>query len=280
MTKAKRQMTEDVKLVELVIELLDARAPVSSRNPDIDSLAKGKSRIVILNKADLADEAALGVWKTYFEDAGLFVLTADARSKASFKSLSSVVRQACREKIERDAKKGIKNRPVRAMVAGIPNVGKSTFINSYAGRSAAKTGNRPGVTKGNQWIRLGGDLELLDTPGILWPKFDDKNAGIRLALIGSVSDGILNIEELAVWFIAFMRSKYPGLLQKRYGVDERGADISSENQIPTDAQILYEIGRRRGCVVKGNEISYEKAARILIDEFRSGKLGKISLEEP
>ena len=270
MTKAKRQMQEDIKLVDLVIELLDARIPASSENPDIDTLAQNKARLVILNKADLADENANRKWKAYFEKRGMAVILADSRNSGSFKTLSGLVSEACREKIERDRRRGIKNRPVRTMVAGIPNVGKSTFINTYAKKAVAKTGNKPGVTKGKQWIRLGKDLELLDTPGILWPKFEDEKVGVNLSLTGSISDNILNLEELSLKLIAFLRDNYAGVLSSRYDIKEEGAD----------ADMLYAIGERRGCVGKGGEISYEKAANILIDEFRSGKLGRISLELP
>ena len=268
MTKARRQMQEDIKLVDLVIELLDARIPLSSRNPDIDELAKNKSRLVILNKADLADEHANRKWQAYFEEKGIGVILADARKASSFKTLQAKVQVVCREKIERDLRRGIKNRPVRAMVAGIPNVGKSTFINSYAGRSVAKTGNKPGVTKGKQWIRMGKNLELLDTPGILWPKFEDESVGENLSMIGSINDNILNIEELAIKLIECLLKDHPGTLEERYGISD--AD--------TPAEVLYAIGERRGCITKGAEVSYEKAANLLMDEFRSGKLGRITLE--
>ena len=184
MTKAKRQMQEDIKLIDLVIELVDARIPLSSRNPDIDELGKNKYRLILMNKADLADKEQTKKWAEYFKAKGFFVVSLDARTKNSMKSITDIVMEACKEKIERDRKRGIKNRPVRAMVVGIPNVGKSTFINSYAGKACAKTGNKPGVTKGKQWIRLNKNVELLDTQGILWPKFEDQIVGLRLALIG------------------------------------------------------------------------------------------------
>ena len=196
MTKAKRQMQEDIKLIDLVIELVDARIPLSSRNPDIDELGKNKYRLILMNKADLADKRATDAWSQFFREKGYFVVSLDARSKSGMKSITDIIMEACKEKIERDRKRGIKNRPVRAMVVGIPNVGKSTFINSYAGKACAKTGNKPGVTKGKQWIRLSKNVELLDTPGILWPKFEDQAVGLRLALIGSIKDEILNIDEL------------------------------------------------------------------------------------
>lgn len=192
----------------------------------------------------------------------------DARSKNGMKNVTDVIMEACKEKMERDRKRGIKNRPVRAMVVGIPNVGKSTFINSYAGKACAKTGNKPGVTKGKQWIRLNKNVELLDTPGILWPKFEDQMVGLRLALIGSIKDEILNTDELAIELIHILTGMYPGVLKDRYGVDEE----------QKDTDILCEIAEKRNCLSKGNELDYSKAATLLIDEFRSGKLGKITLE--
>ena len=204
MTKAKRQMQEDIKLVDLVIELVDARIPMSSRNPDIDELGKNKARLILLNKADLADDRQLEAWMNFFKEKGYFAVRLDARSKAGMKNVQNVIMDACAEKIERDRKRGIKNRPVRAMVVGIPNVGKSTFINSFAGKACAKTGNKPGVTKGKQWIRLNKGVELLDTPGILWPKFEDQSVGLKLALIGSIKDEILNIDEMSLELIRFL----------------------------------------------------------------------------
>ena len=194
MTKAKRAMKEDIKLIDLIVELVDARVPLASRNPDIDELGKGKARLILLNKADLADERASAMWASWFQSKGCFVVKLDSRSKAGIKQINAVVQEACKEKIERDRRRGILNRPVRAMVVGIPNVGKSTFINSFAGKACAKTGNKPGVTKGNQWIRLNKTLELLDTPGILWPRFEDQRVGLLLAMIGSINDEILNNE--------------------------------------------------------------------------------------
>lgn len=270
MTKAKRQMQEDIKLIDLVIELVDARVPLASRNPDIDELGKNKYRLILMNKADLADKEKTKQWSSYFKKMGFFVVSLDARTKNSMKSITDIVMEACKEKIERDRKRGIKNRPVRAMVVGIPNVGKSTFINSYAGKACAKTGNKPGVTKGKQWIRLSKSVELLDTPGILWPKFEDQSVGLKLAIIGSIKDEILNVDELAVELIKFLISSYPGLLSERYDVNESG-DITD---------IIIEIAKNRKCVSKGAEVDYSKAAALVIDDFRSGKLGKITLEIP
>ena len=216
MTKAKRQMQEDIKLVDLVIELVDARIPVSSRNPDIDTLGKGKARLILLNKSDLADERKNEGWTEFFKKKGYYVVRMDARNKGSMKQVSAIIAEACKEKTERDLRRGIKNRPIRAMVVGIPNVGKSTFINSYAGKACAKTGNKPGVTKGKQWIRLNKSLELLDTPGILWPKFEDQEVGKRLAFIGSIKDEILNLEELSLELLDYIRTNYPGLINTHH----------------------------------------------------------------
>ena len=230
MTKAKRAMKEDIKLIDLVIELVDARVPFSSRNPDIDELAAGKARMVLLNKADLADPGENARWAALFEAQKIHVVTVDARNKGSLKQVQSVVQEACKEKLERDRRRGILNRPIRTMVVGIPNVGKSTFINSFAGKACAKTGNKPGVTKGNQWIRLNKTLELLDTPGILWPRFEDQKVGLNLALIGSINDQILNKDELACQLIGFLKQQYPGLLAERYGVEEQpGEESALEN---------------------------------------------------
>lgn len=270
MTKAKRQMQEDMKLIDLVIELVDARIPMSSRNPDIDELGKNKARLILLNKVDLADDKASSAWMSFFKEKGYYVVKVDARNKGCMKAISSVIAEACKEKTERDRKRGIKNRPVRAMVVGIPNVGKSTFINTFAGKACAKTGNKPGVTKGKQWIRLNKSVELLDTPGILWPKFEDQSVGLRLALIGSIKDEILNIDELALALIELLKEYYSGVLTERYGVDEKQAT----------ADILMEIAKNRNCIKAGNELDYSKAAVLLLDEFRSGKLGEITLEFP
>lgn len=268
MTKAKRQMQEDLKLIDLIIELVDARVPISSRNPDIDSLGQNKARLILLNKADLADERQNEAWKEYFQNRGFHVVKVDSRSGAGMKQVHAMIQEACRDKIERDKKRGIKSRPVRAMVAGIPNVGKSTFINSFAGKACTKTGNKPGVTRGKQWIRLNKNVELLDTPGILWPKFEDQKVGERLACIGSIKDDLLNMEELALILIAYLKERYPGALEKRYEVSEGGEALA----------VMEEIAKVRGCVKKGDELDYAKTAGIIFDDFRSGKTGRITLE--
>lgn len=271
MTKAKRMMQEDLKLIDLVIELLDARAPLSSRNPDIDELGKGKYRLLLLNKADLADEESNKKWIDFFNEQGLAVQEINARVNGEMKGILQLVQNVCREKIERDRKRGIKNRPIRAMVVGIPNVGKSTFINSFAGRACAKTGNKPGVTKGKQWIRLSPSLELLDTPGILWPKFEDPAVGMKLAFIGSMNDQILILQELAQDLVYALVKRYPGAIASRYGIVETNSDA---------AAILADIARVRKCFLKGEELDYEKASALLLEDFRSGRLGKITLEDP
>lgn len=268
MTKAKRQMQEDLKLIDLIIELVDARVPLSSRNPDIDQLGQNKSRLILLNKADLADERQNEAWKEYFQSKGFYVVKVDSCNGAGMKTIQNVIQEACKEKIERDRRRGIKNRPIRAMVAGIPNVGKSTFINTFAGKACAKTGNKPGVTKGKQWIRLNKNVELLDTPGILWPKFEDQLVGIRLACVGSIKDDILNIEELALWLLEKLKKDYPGFLEKRYGISEEG----------TPLETLEAIAKARGCLKRGEELDYVKASGLIFDDFRGGKIGRITLE--
>lgn len=272
MTKAKRMMQEDIKLIDLVIELLDARVPLASRNPDIDEIAGSKSRLILLNKSDMADSSVTDEWYKYFTDQGLYVCKVNSRNAADMKQISAIVQQACAAKIERDKKRGIRNRPVRAMVVGIPNVGKSTFINTYARKAAAKTGNKPGVTKGKQWIKLGSNLELLDTPGILWPKFEDQSVGLKLALIGSIKDEIMNIEELSLELIKMLQERYPGMLEKYYeaGIEETDGALV----------ILEKIARARGCIKAGAELDYLKAANLILENYRNGKIGKISLEGP
>lgn len=209
MTKAKRMMQEDIKFNDIVIELIDARIPMSSRNPDIDDLAKNKYRLILLNKSDLADERVTVKWVEFFEKQGIKVIKLDSRQRIGMKSVNNAILEVCKEKIERDRKRGIINRPVRAMIVGIPNVGKSTFINSFAGKACAKTGNKPGVTKGKQWIRLNKTVELLDTPGILWPKFDNEKIANDLAFIGSINDQILNLTELSLKFIESVKMTMP-----------------------------------------------------------------------
>lgn len=270
MTKARRMMQENIKLIDLIIELVDARVPLSSRNPDIDELGKNKARLILLNKADLAEERMNDEWVEYFKEKGYSAVKVNSKKGGGIKSIQSVIQEACKEKTERDRKRGILNRPVRAMVVGIPNVGKSTFINALAGKACAKTGNKPGVTKGKQWIRLNKNVELLDTPGILWPKFEDQQVGLKLAFIGSIKDEILQTEELAAELVRFLKSEYPGVLEEKYDIPE--ADDVYE--------CIRNIAESRHCLVRGSELDTEKAAAILLDDFRGGRLGCITLEKP
>lgn len=270
MTKAKRMMQEDIKFNDIVIELIDARIPMSSRNPDIDDLAKNKYRLILLNKSDLADERVTVKWVEFFEKQGIKVIKLDSRQRSGMKSVNNAILEVCKEKIERDRKRGIINRPVRAMIVGIPNVGKSTFINSFAGKACAKTGNKPGVTKGKQWIRLNKTVELLDTPGILWPKFDNEKIANDLAFIGSINDQILNLTELSIKFIESVKNDYAGIFTSRYDIEEKDDGVT----------MLGDIAIARGCLKKGGEPDYDKAAALIFDDFRSGKLGKISIEKP
>ena len=272
MTKAKRQMMEDIKLIDLVIELVDARIPLSSRNPDIDNIAQNKARLVLLNKSDMADENYTSQWAEYFENKGFHVCVINALKASDMKQINEIVKKACAAKIERDLRRGIKNRPVRAMVVGIPNVGKSTFINTFARKGAAKTGNKPGVTKGKQWIKLSSSLELLDTPGILWPKFEDQSVGVKLAMIGSIKDEIMNIEELAWELIDMLQQLYPEQFYGFYGINAEDGD--------KPAQILEKIAIARGCIAKGAEADTLRAANLLLENFRNGKIGRFTLERP
>jgi len=263
-------MQENIKLIDLIIELVDARIPLSSRNPDIDELGQNKSRVVLLNKSDLADPVYNKQWVDHFAGRGVHVLEINSKTGAGIRGIQNVVQEACKEKLERDRKRGIVNRPVRAMVAGIPNVGKSTFINSFAGKACTRTGNKPGVTKGKQWIRLNKNLELLDTPGILWPKFEDQQVGMHLAFIGSMNDEIIIPEELACDLLDCLGTLYPEAVTGRYGVEWKDSP----------ADMLEEIARGRGCILKGGSPDLKKASSVLLDDFRSGRLGRITIEYP
>lgn len=271
MTKAKREMMESLKLVDLVIELLDARIPRSSRNPDIDSICGSKPRLVALNKSDLADSGINKQWAGYFKNSGLVSVEIDSLTGKGVKGLTSQIDNMFKDRNERLKLKGIISKPVRVMIAGIPNVGKSSLINRLSGKYSAKTGDKPGVTKGRQWIKIGSNLELLDTPGILWPKFEDEEVGFNLAFTGAIRDEIMDINELSVKLIERLGVLSPGSLAKRYGTEEL-ADNPGET--------LLRIGKARGCILPGGTIDTERASKIIIDEFRSGKLGKISLEKP
>ncbi len=268
MTKAKRAMQEDIKLIDVVIELVDARVPMASKNPDINELARNKSRILLLNKSDIADPVQNKAWIKHFEEEGYLTIALNSKKKNELKRVNQLIEKACKEKIERDRKRGILNRPVRAMIVGIPNVGKSTFINTFAGKACTKTGNKPGVTKGKQWIRLNKQVELLDTPGILWPKFEDEMTGKHLAYIGSIRDELIQSVELSLDLITFLVTCYPGILNARYEIDET----------KDAADILVNVALRRGCKRKDGELDQEKAAFIILDDFRNARLGNITIE--
>ena len=270
MTKAKRMMEENIKLIDLVIELLDARIPISSKNPDIDNLANGKSRLVILNKSDLADERTNKEWIDYYKSQGINAICINSRTRGFGKQVNDAILKSCEAKIQRDLRRGIKNKPIRAMIVGIPNVGKSTFINTLSGKAAAKTGNKPGVTKGKQWIRIANNIEFLDTPGILWPKFDDELIGEHIAFIGSVNEEIIDLEELACRLIATLKVVKPGVLNERYDADESISDYD----------VLGSIAINRNCLIKGGEADTKRAAKLLCDDYKDGRLGRISLEKP
>ena len=270
MTKARRMMEEEIKLIDVVIELLDARAPIATTNPDIRKIANNKPRVVILNKSDLADYKANVEWVKYYKEQGAQAMILDSRSREGLKNVKTLLEEATKEKRERDKKRGLLARPIRAMVVGIPNVGKSTFINAYSKKSSAATGNKPGVTKGKQWIRLGKDIELLDTPGILWPKIEDRTMGEYLAFIGTINDNVIPITEIATDLISFLELNYKGALEDRYHI-ETSDDVY---------EVLREIGRKTGCVKKGGDIDTDKASKILLDDYRNGKLGRITLQWP
>ena len=275
MTKARRMMQENIKLVDLVIELADARIPVSSRNPDIDDLAAGKARILLLGKADLADPVRTEAFRKYYESKGILVIDLDARTRKANDQIRKIVEKACAAKLERDRKRGIIGRSLKAMVVGIPNVGKSTFINSFAGKASAKTGNKPGVTKGKQWIRLGKNLDLLDTPGILWPKFEDQEVGIRLALVSAIREEILDLNELSLYLLAYLQKEYPEVISGKYA--REGETFDPDLSMP---ELLNAIALSRNLLLKGGEPDCLRTSRLLLDDFKNGKMGRISLEKP
>lgn len=271
MTKTRRQIEADLKLVDAVCEIVDARIPISSRNPDIDSICARKPRIILLNRMDLADPAATDRWSSYFRSKGMAVVATDCKSRRGINSVVPAVKSLLKEKVERAAAKGMM-KSLRVMVVGIPNVGKSTLINQISGRKGAKAENRPGVTRGKQWVNVEGGLLLLDTPGILWPKFDDPQVGLMLAYTGAVKENVLDMEDLASRLMALLWERYPEALKNRYGIEDP-KDI-------TGYGLLTEAGRKRGFLMARGEINTERMAKVLLDEFRSGKLGRFTLEEP
>ncbi len=271
MTKTRRQIEADLKLVDAVCEIVDARIPVSSRNPDIDAICGNKPRIIILNRMDLADPAATKQWSAYFRSKGIATVSCDCKSRKGINSFIPTVQAVLQEKIQRNAAKGM-HKPVKIMVVGIPNVGKSTFINQISGRKGAKAENRPGVTRGKQWVTVDPTLLLLDTPGILWPKFEDPNAGLMLAYTGAVKENVIDLEELASRLMELLYARYPDAVKARYGIDVPEGTPGYE--------ILEEAGRKRGYLMARGEINTERMAKVLVDEYRSGKLGNFTLESP
>ena len=272
MTKTRRMMEENQKLIDIVVELLDARIPLSSRNPAIDEIFSTKPRLVVLNKSDIADAKITMEWENYFKEINIPVKSISSTMSKSLNDIFASCKEILKEKIEHDKARGLVNRPVKMMVVGIPNVGKSSFINKLSGKKSAQTGDRPGVTKGKQWIRLSNSFELLDTPGILWPKFEDVSVGEKLAFTGAIKDEIMDIEEIACRLLVFLKDRYPESLTARYKMTDF-EDLDGY-------ELLTLLGRKRGFVVSGGEIDTERAAKILLDEFRGAKLGKISLESP
>ncbi|QFT88849.1 Ribosome biogenesis GTPase A [Bacillus sp. THAF10] len=273
MAKARRQVTEKLKLIDIVYELVDARIPVSSRNPMIDEIISNKPRIILLNKADMADSNITREWLDYFnvEGSTTKAIAIDSQTGKGIQKISSLSKELLREKFEKMQSRGIRPRAIRALIVGIPNVGKSTLINRLAKKNIAQTGDRPGVTKAQQWVKVGKELELLDTPGILWPKFEDQQVGYRLATTGAIKDTIINLQDIAVFALRFLTEHYPDRLKERYALDE----------IPTDIVDLFDaIGSKRGCMMSGGMIDYDKTAELIIREIRSEKLGKLSFERP
>ena len=271
MKKTKESIKKNLSLVDIVYEVIDARIPLSSQNPDIDTIVSNKPRLIIMNKSDLADEESNKKWQSYFQEKGVPVIAVDSIRSRGLDDVINMSYVLTKEKIESLKARGVVNRPIRAMIIGIPNVGKSTLINSLSKRKGAKVGNKPGVTKANQWIKIKGDIELLDTPGILWPKFEDKDVGLNLGFTGAIKDELLDMEVLAMKLVEKLNLISTKLLENRY-------NISVKNKSSID--IILEIGRKRGCIIKGGEVDFEKASKIILDEYRKGIIGRITLENP
>lgn len=280
MTKTRRQIEADLKHVDIVVEIIDARIPVSSRNPDIDAITAGKPRLVVLNRADQADPAGNRAWGAWFRKKGWSVLETDAKTGAGVNQFSRVVQEVLKDQIARWQEKGLVGRPVRAMVVGVPNVGKSTFINKVARKKSAKASDRPGVTRGKQWVTVDRGLELLDTPGILWPKFEDVETGMRLAFTGAVKDDIMDVETLGCHLMAFLGARYPEALAEGYRLKEVPAREAEENEVAYGYRLLEACAQKRGMRISGGEFDTERMARVLLDEYRGGKLGHFTLEMP
>ena len=274
MTKTKRMIVAEMGHMDAVCEILDARIPLSSRNPEIEQITAGKPRIILLNKCDVADERITREWINYFERKGFTALPVDCRSGKGLGAYRPAVRKVLAEKIKSNEQKGMAGKSLRVMVVGIPNTGKSSFINRMAGKNRAQVADRPGVTRHNQWFNIGNGIELLDTPGVLWPKFDDPSVGDKLAFIGSVKDTVLDSETMAVRLIDVLKKEYPNTLSQRYKIN--GIDFAETESF----EILELLGKKRGMLISGGEIDTERASVTLLDEYRAGKLGKISMETP
>lgn len=272
MTKTRRMMESDLRLVDAVCEIVDARIPVSSRNPDLDSICGDKPRMIILNRIDMADPARMKQWAAWFKAREMAVIQTDCKSRKGIADFAPALRRLLADKLRRYAEKGMVGKPLKVMVVGIPNVGKSTFINQVAGRKGAKAENRPGVTRGKQWVTVDQGLLLLDTPGILWPKFEDPEVGVRLAFTGAVKDDILDLESLAARLAGVLWRNYPEAMRARYKLDP-APDAS-------DPDLLLEIGKRRGYLISGGEIDLERTSRVLLEEYRAAKIGRFTLELP
>ncbi|PZE22474.1 ribosome biogenesis GTPase YlqF [Paenibacillus xerothermodurans] len=277
MTRARRQIEEKLKLIDVVIELLDARIPLSSRNPMIDEILQNKPRLVLLNKNDLADPEVTAQWVAYFAEQGLQALPVDAANGSQMKEIMARCRELMAAKFEAQLRKGIKPRAVRALIVGIPNVGKSTLINRLAGRKIAATGDKPGVTKAQQWIKVGKEMELLDTPGILWPKFEDQQVGMRLAVTGAIKEELLHTDDIALFAVRYLAQHYREALKERYAIEKLPDDMTDTNAV---IEVMEAIGRKRGALMSGGRVDLDKAALVILRELRAGKMGRVSLERP
>ena len=280
MTKTRRQIEADLKNVDIVAEIVDARIPAASRNPDIDAICAGKPRLIVLNRADQADPAQNKAWSSFFRQQGFYVMETDAKTGSGVKQFSLTVREALKDQIARWREKGQVGRPVRAMIVGVPNVGKSTFINKVARKKSAKTSDRPGVTRGKQWVNVDSSLDLLDTPGILWPKFEDETTGMLLAFTGAVKDDVMDVETLGCHFMALLGERYPTALYAAYMLPEVPRREGEENDIAYGYRLLELCAQKRGMRISGGELDTERMARVLLDEYRGGKLGRFTLEVP
>ncbi|MGE7760683.1 ribosome biogenesis GTPase YlqF [Peribacillus sp. NPDC097895] len=271
MAKARREVTEKLKLIDIIFELVDARLPASSRNPMIDEIIQHKPRVILLNKADMADPVKTNMWLEYYKSQGKTAIAINSQAGNGLNQITAAAKKLLKEKYDRMESRGIKPRAIRAMIVGIPNVGKSTLINRLAKKNIAKTGNTPGVTKAQQWIKVGKELELLDTPGILWPKFEDQEVGLKLALTGAIKDTILNLHEVSLYGLRFLEKEYPDRLKSRYNLDT----------IPQETLELFDrVGKFRGCLASGGFIDYDKTAELVVREIRSEKMGPLTFEVP